>query len=384
MTLKEIETRLAAIAQEVETDGADLDALEAEARTLKEARKTAMENAEKRSRILSAVSGMTGTPAATAPVVETRNFSDMTAEEVIATPEYRSAFSKKLQGRTLSEVEQRAYSSAASSAGAAIPTELANDILTKAKQYAPLLDEITLLHVPGGVTYAVEGTNDDPDEHTENGSITSAGDTLVSVTLTAYEITKLIQVSQSVKTMAIPEFEAFLVNTLAEGIAVILVKRILAGSGSSQATGVEKANSWDSTNSVTVGGTASLTTSDVLTVISLLNGGYDRNAKFVMSKKTLFQDFIPLQDKAKNDIVSKEGNQYFIQGYPVLLDDSVAIHEAYLGDFKKYVANMAQAINVKSGEDLRTNSYLYLGSCMFDGKPAIGEAFVKIIKEGTV
>jgi HK97 family phage major capsid protein len=121
-----------------------------------------------------------------------------------------------------------------------------------------------------------------------------------------------------------------------------------------------------------------------LTVISLLNGGYDRNAKFVMSKKTLFQDFIPLQDKAKNDIVSKEGNQYFIQGYPVLLDDSVAIHEAYLGDFKKYVANMAQAINVKSGEDLRTNSYLYLGSCMFDGKPAIGEAFVKIIKEGTV
>ena len=35
MTLREIETRLAAIAQEVETDGADLDALEAEAKDLK-------------------------------------------------------------------------------------------------------------------------------------------------------------------------------------------------------------------------------------------------------------------------------------------------------------------------------------------------------------
>ena len=46
MTLREIETRLAAIAQEVETDGADLDALEAEAKDLKEQRTALLAKAE--------------------------------------------------------------------------------------------------------------------------------------------------------------------------------------------------------------------------------------------------------------------------------------------------------------------------------------------------
>lgn len=379
-TLKEIEARLAAIAQEVETDGADLDALEAEARSLKEARQALLDAAEKRNKILAAVAGMTGTPAVETPKVETRSFDNMTREDVIASPEYRSAFAKKMLGRELSDVESRAWTSAAGSAGPAIPTELANDIMKKAHQVAPLLGEITLLHVPGGVTYAVEGTTADAAEHTENASQTAASDTLVKVTLTGYEVTKYIQVSKTVKRMAIPAFEAFIVSTLGEALARILVKRIISGTGTSQATGIDKANTWDTSNSITVAKAASLTTANVLDLIGLLPGGYDANAKFLMSKKTLFTDFIPLQDKAKNDLVVLQNGQYYIQGYPVLLDDTVTLHEAYLGDLTKYVGNLAEEINVTSDFDLKTNSYEYLGAAMFDGKPAIGEAFVKLIK----
>lgn len=379
-TLKEIEARLAAIAAEVETDGADLDALEAEARSLKEARQQLLDAAEKRNKILAAVSGMTGTPAVETPKPETRSFDNMTREDVIASPEYRSAFAKKMLGRDMTDVESRAWTSGASSAGPAIPTELANDIMKKAHQVAPLLGEITLLHVPGGVTYAVEGTTNDAAEHTENASQTAASDTLVKVTLTGYEVTKYIQVSKTVKRMAIPAFETFLVSTLGEALARLLVKRIISGSGSSQATGIDKANTWDSTNSVTVAKAASLTTANVLDLIGLLPGGYDANAKFLMSKKTLFTDFIPLQDKSKNDLVVLQNGQYYIQGYPVLLDDTVTLHEAYLGDLTKYVGNLAEEINVTSDFSLKDNSYEYLGAAMFDGKPALGEAFVKLIK----
>lgn len=381
MTLKEIETRLAAIAKEVEQDGADLDALENETRTLKEQRDALIAAGEKRNAILQTVTGMTGgTPVTPKATPETRSFADMTREELLASPEYRTAWSKNILRRDMTDTEQRAFTIAASSAGPAIPTELADEILRKAQQHAPLLSEITLMHVPGGVTIAVEGTVNDAAEHTEGSTITAATDTLTSVTLSQYEITKLVTASKSVVRMAIPAFEAWLVDQLAESLARKIVQRILSGSGSSQATGVDKANTWDATNSVTVAKASALTTADVLNLIGLLPGGYDAGAKFVMSKKTLFADFIPLQDKAKNDIVRLEGGTYYVQGYPVMLDDYVALHEAYLGNFKKYIGNMGEEITVTSDFDLPTNSYQFLGACMFDGKPAIGDAFRKLIK----
>ena len=131
-----------------------------------------------------------------------------------------------------------------------------------------------------------------------------------------------------------------------------------------------------------MGASASLTAANVQTLIGLLNAGYDRNAKFVMSKRTLFTDFMPLQDTSKNHIVTMQGNSYFVYGYPVLLSDYVKEHEAFLGDFKKVCANLAESINVKNAYDIDTNSYKYSGIAIFDCQPAIGEAFVKLVKAG--
>lgn len=380
MTLKEVETRLAAIAQEVEQDGADLDALETETRALRDRRAVLTAAAEKRSAILQTVAGMTGTPVTPAATTETRSFDRMEQDELLASPEYRSAWVKTMQGKPLTDVEQRAYTTATTSAGPAIPTALADQILSKAKQVAPLLEEITMLYVPGAVKIAVEGATAEADDHTENADQDADEDTLVDVALTGYEVTKYLLVSKSVNRMAIPDFERYLIDTIGEALAIKLVKRIIYGTGSGQATGVDKANTWDGDNSVTVAAAGSLTAANVLALIGLLPGGYDRNAKFLMSKKTLFGDFLPLQDKSKNDIVTLQGGTYYVQGYPVMLDDSVMLHEAFLGDFRRYVGNMSEAPNVTSDLLLRKNSYEYLGSCVFDGKPALGEAFVKLTK----
>lgn len=387
-TMKEIEARLAAIAQEVEVDGADLDALETEARSLKEARQSLMATAEKRSRILADVATMTGTPAVETPKTEARCFEIMSHEAVVATPEYRSAFCKYLQTEKRSapnftDLERRAWTTATSSGGAAVPKELVDKIWEKVYQSAPLLQEITLYHVPGELTIAVEGTTADPAEHTEGATITAAEDTLISVNLGQYEICKLTKASKSINKMSIPAFESFIVGSISKGLGRFIVKRIINGSGSSQATGIDKANTWDATNSVTVAKTASLTAQNVLDLISLLPGGYDPGAKFLMSKKTLFQDFMPLQDKSKNDLVVIQNGTYYIQGYQVLLDDNVTIHEAYLADFTVYVANMAEDITVTSDFEIKENSFYYLGACMFDGKPAVGDAFRKLVKATT-
>ena len=364
------------------------NALIAEAQELLDAGKVA-EAAEKRAQVerldeeFEVAAAETANLNALANIQPPAPFS--TRENMAGDPEnkeavYRVAFFKRLQGKELSPEELTAYSSGASSAGAVIPTQTAEEIITKLKERAPLLQEITLLQVQGNVTFAVEGTNNAAAIHTENASITPAADTLVKVSLSGWEVTKLIQVSDTVKTMSINAFEGWLVDMLVESIADKISDMIINGTGTSQAKGIEKANTWGDTNSVSVAKAGSLTAANVQTLIGLLGGGYDANAKFIMSKKTLYTDFMPLQDNSKNDIVTHEGRSYYVYGYPVLIDSRVTEHEAYLGDLKKYVANLAESVNVKADFDIDTNSNKYLGVAIFDGAPALGEAFVKLVK----
>lgn len=384
MRIKEIEARLAAIKQEIEERGdamkaEEIDALEKETKELTEERAGLIAAAEKRNGILDNIAKGGG--------VSVRSFGkkeedNADPDDPFGTPEYRSAWLKNLRRLPLTDAEKRAYANASGTGAEVVPTQTANEIISKVKKLAPMLNEVTLLHVKGAVKFVVEGTNNDAAIHTENAAITPAADTLTTVTLSGYEIVKLVQISDTVMTMSIAAFESWIVDMLAEAIARKVEDFFINGTGSSQPKGVDKANTWGATNSVSVGASASLTAANVQTLIGLLNAGYDRNAKFVMSKRTLFTDFMPLQDNSKNHIVTVQGNNYFVYGYPVLLSDYVKEHEAFLGDFKKVCANLAESINVKNAYDIDTNSYKYSGIAIFDCQPAIGEAFVKLVKAG--
>lgn len=384
MRIKEIEARLAAIKKEIEERGdamkaEEIDALEKETKELTEERAGLIAAAEKRNGILDNIAKGGG--------VSVRSFGkkeedNTDPDDPFGTPEYRSAWLKNLRRLPLTDAEKRAYANAIGTGAEVVPTQTANEIISKVKKLAPMLNEVTLLHVKGAVKFVVEGTNNDAEIHTENAAITPAADTLTTVTLSGYEIVKLVQISDTVMTMSIAAFESWIVDMLAEAIARKVEDFFINGTGTSQPKGIDKANAWGATNSVTVGASASLTAANVQTLIGLLNAGYDRNAKFVMSKRTLFTDFMPLQDTSKNHIVTVQGNSYFVYGYPVLLSDYVKEHEAFLGDFKKVCANLAESINVKNAYDIDTNSYKYSGIAIFDCQPAIGEAFVKLVKEG--
>lgn len=384
MRIKEIEARLAAIKQEIEERGdamkaEEIDALEKETKELTEERAGLIAAAEKRNGILDNIAKGGG--------VSVRSFGkkeedNTDPDDPFGTPEYRSAWLKNLRRLPLTDAEKRAYANASGTGAEVVPTQTANEIISKVKKLAPMLNEVTLLHVKGAVKFVVEGTNNDAAIHTENAAITPAADTLTTVTLSGYEIVKLVQISDTVMTMSIAAFESWIVDMLAEAIARKVEDFFINGTGTSQPKGIDKANTWGATNSVTVGASASLTAANVQTLIGLLNAGYDRNAKFVMSKRTLFTDFMPLQDTSKNHIVTVQGNSYFVYGYPVLLSDYVKEHEAFLGDFKKVCANLAESIDVKNAYDIDTNSYKYSGIAIFDCQPAIGEAFVKLVKAG--
>ena len=377
--MKEIEKRLAEIKSEVEKPDANLDVLEEESRKLSDEYEKLQERvagAERRQKILEG---------AQREGVETRRFGNQeqdTEERAYGadSPEYRSAYLKQMRGIELSDVEERAMTSASSSAGPVIPTQTMNKIISKLHQYAPLLDEIELLSVPGNVKVPAEGTTIEASIHAEGATITAAGDTMTYVELGMYEITKLITISKTVELMSVDAFENWLTDKIARNVADKITGLILTGTGSSQAQGIN-AITWDESNSVTVAKASTLTVANIDSVVGLLNGAYDAGAKWIMSKKTFFGDFRALQDNSKNKVISKEGDTWYVEGYPVSFDERMTIHEAILGNLRRgYIGNMPEEAHVTSQFVVRENSYDFLGSAMFDGKVQAVEAFVKIAK----
>lgn len=375
--MDKLDERLDEISSELEKDDItteEIRSLTEEVNKIKEEKRALKEKAEIRQETLE-------------KVLQTRNVVEeikegenkMENKNVFESAEYRSAYFKRLLGRELNEEETRAFTSASGSAGAALPTATQNEVIRKISQYAPMLNEITLLNVPGNVTFAVEGSKTTGGLHTENASITGGNDTLVSVTLGGYEVTKLIQVSKTVEKMSIAAFENWLIDMIAEMVGDKIEDLIFNGTGSSQPKGIN-AITWGATNSVTVAANASLTAANVRSAIALLPGGYDRGAKFYMKKATLFNDVMGLQDNAKHDLVKEVNGVYYIYGYEVKLSDKMGADELILGNAKKYVGNLSEEVNVVKDFDIDTNSNKYLGCAIFDGKPAIEDAFVKIVK----
>ena len=372
--MKEINDRKAELRAMLEgTDEVNLEEIKTELRELN----TEFEMLENRKKTAEGIAAGTIPAAEIENPVAARSAADAAAD---GEKEYRAAWLRNIRGLDLTDAETRALTTATSSVGAAVPTITQNKIVEKVKQYCPLLDKIDLLRVPGGVIVPAEGTTTDAKTHAEGATITADADTIVSVVLSGYEVTKLVTISKSVEKMSIDAFESWLVNKISRKIAEKIGYLIVYGSGSSEAQGINKIT-WGADNSVTVAKTASLTAANVQALVALLNGGYDSGAEWLMSKTTFFTDFHPLMNNSKDNIVTEQNGSYRVMGYPISFDDRITAHEAFLGNiYRGYVGNMPEDITVTSQFVTRENAYDFLGCAMFDGKVQATEAFVKLVK----
>lgn len=387
--LQEIEKRLNEIKVELENDNADIDALEKEVKELTEERKAIQEKIERRKEIMANIVSGEGTIITDfIPNKEERKFENMTKEEILETPEYRSAFLKKLLGKPLTEAEERAYTSADNSAGAVIPTLTASELFDKMVAIAPMIDEITLLRVAGNVKFAIENVRDAATKHTENAAVTPAGDSLAYVTLAGYEYIKVIRISKTVQTMAINAFENWLTDMLAEDIAVAIENDIINGDGVSGPKGVEYAATWVAgENLIEYANGGSPSYDNVMDMIAALPLRYHSGAKFLCNSKFLYGKLAKIKDDQKQPILVKDmanGLQFRIMGFPVLLSDKVADGVMYFGNFKKIVGNLAQDVTVESSTQsgFLNNSIDFRGTAIFDCDIALPDAFIKMAEAG--
>lgn len=342
--MEEINKRLDEISEELEKEeitNEEVEALDKEVSELEEQKRSLNAKAEKRAETFEKVINVKS-------VVETIEERE---EKNMDNKEYRSLYLKKLMGETLNEEER----SVVAAANGAVPTETLNEIFEKVSKKAPMLSDITLLNIKGNVDFYVESARGDGADHTEGGTISDSDANLVKVSLGGTEIVKKVVISAKVKTMTIDAFEGWLTDMLADSIANAVEGKII--------------DKMESTGNQVTG---EINADNLRKLVGELPAAYDNGAKFYVKKNIFFNTICALQDKAKNELVTKENGKYYILGYEVSFSDKSS--KVVLANAKKFVGNMPQDIELHSAYDIDTNTYKYSAVAIYDGKVAIEEA----------
>lgn len=373
MNMEQVLERRNAIKEELnhELSIEQIEALETEVNELNERKKYIEDAIEKRKALETELINATNLP-----ILESRTIGEERME-LDMNKEYRSAWLKNLQGIALNEVEQRAFTGSA----AVVPEQTADMIIDKLVDAVPLLNEVELLRFKGNASFAVQSVAPAPTLKAGGSAVDEATTTLVEVTLGSYTMSALVRIGADVASMAINAFEGWLTDKLVEQLAYKIEYYIIKGSGESQPKGVDAITYTDGTNAVDWASSA-LAVADIDEAIGLLPAAYDRNSKFLMSKKTFYTNVSGLTDTNNFPVIERVGNGFMLRGYPVLFSDQVDAGDIFFGDFKRgMVANLSNDLQVEKGRNLAYNAYDYLGWASFDCKPSGINCIVKIASD---
>lgn len=363
--MNEIESRMAEIKALIETDGADLDALEAEVRSLKAEKEAIQERVEKRKELLDQV-GKSG------KVVKTFESEDKKMEERKFAPEsmeYRNAYLKNLQGKPLDAEERTAVT-----ATAVIPTLTLNKIYEKLEQTSVLYPYISKSFLPGYVTIPVENSKNDAAWVAMGTAATDGADSFSSISLSAYKLIKTVEITADNMAASVDAFEMFIVDALAKKLAKAVDAAICTGDGSSKASGLLKSGTITNTGTFTK---TAMTFADLMTQIGDIGAEYRKNAKFVMPSAVFFSDVVPALAAKGIGVDTQLALQGRILGYEVILDDNMTADNIVFGDLSYYHWNWAQDVTISSDASVgfRTGSVVYRGMALCDGKVVNADAF---------
>ncbi len=390
MDVADLEKRAKEIENIINTDAnADIEAFNIELRGIKEAR----ENMELRNgagaQTLNVITGMNTEP-------EKKTFGD----DVLDTPEYRSAFYKSLLGHTMNDTEKAAFEAgrreaekradaftSSTDAVAVLPTQTLNEVISKARTIGGLLGECRAFALPTKISIPIGTPSNKAAWHVEGAEVEAEKTVPTSVTFDGYEIIKIFSMSAKTRKMSITAFESYLVQELTACVMECIEDALVNGTGSGQGTGLLTGITWDENNSIAIAGGMDITYKDVVTLVALLKRGYAAGAKWAMNNATLYKSFYGMVDGNKRPIFiadPKSESIGKILGFEVVIDDNLPDDTITLGNYSKYLGyNLPEGIVIETSREssFRKGLIDYRALAIADCKPIVKEAFVKIYRK---
>ena len=239
MSVEELMERRAAIATEIDAPEADLDALEAEARSINEELETRKANETKRNEIRTAVANGEGE---TKETFESEERKEMTLEEIRSSKEYIEAFANYIKTGKDDECRAVLKTENVSGGQVPVPTVIEGRIRT-AWERSGLMELVRKTYIRGNVRIGFELSATDAVVHTE-GSSAPSDETLTFgvVELKPESIKKWIKISDEAMDMGGEEFLYYIYDEITHKIAKkaqeVLLSKIAALTASATSTAV--------------------------------------------------------------------------------------------------------------------------------------------------
>lgn len=245
-----------------------------------------------------------------------------TVEERAAAEE--QAFADYVLGR-VSELRAGEQNMTMANNGAIIPTSIADRIIKAVKDRCPILAGATVYNVKGTLKVPVWGKANTTHDiavgyQTEFTEITADSGKFTSVDLGGYLAGALTLIGQSVENNGAFSVVNFIVEQMAEEIAVWIEGQLLAGTGSSAAQGA-----LNTTTGLTAAGAAAITADELIELQSKIKQAHQGNACWTMHPDT-FTAIKKLKDGNNRYLLQDDVTgafPYRLLGKPVYLSDNM-------------------------------------------------------------
>lgn len=234
--------------------------------------------------------------------------------------------------------------------GAVIPSSIANKIIEKVKNISPIYSMSTKYNVAGTLSIPYYDETDGTitvGYQDEFSDITATSGKLKSVSLTGYLVGALTKVSRSLMNNSAFDILGYVINKLAEAVALWIDKEIINGTAS-KIEGLSAAK-----NVITSASATAITADELIDLQDAVPDVYQPNAIWVMSSKA--RSLIrKLKDGDGNFLLNKDATSkwgYTLFGRPVYLSDAVGFEKGkpaiYYGDFSGLAVKMTENFNVE-------------------------------------
>ena len=348
LNIEELEARKAEIANEVETDGADLDALEVEAKSINaeiEARKAEEAQKEETRKAITEGAGET-----IITFEEEKREMTRTNEEVRASKEYVDAFARYL----ISEDDRECRSLLTENASGSVPVPvIVDEIIRTAWENDDILSKVRKTSIRGNLKVAFELSADGAYEHTEGTTApTEESLTLGIVTMIPKNIKKWIHVSDEAIAMGGEALVRYIYDELTYQIIKKLSALVVADvSGAKQVADADEAS------------VAKITAAPALTTVAtaFANLSDEATSPVIVMNKLTYANFVAAQ---------AAGNFAYdpFMGLPVAFTSALPAYDtasandvyAFVGDMKGVQVNYPEGEGIVIKYDDVTEAEKYM------------------------
>lgn len=272
------------------------------------------------------------------------------AEERAAAEE--SAFVDYVMGR-VSELRAGEQNLTMANNGAIIPTSIADRIVTAVCDRCPILSGATIYRVNGTLKVPVWGKANTTHDiavgyQTEFTELTADSGKFTSVDLSGYLAGALTLIGNSVENNSVFNVTDFIINQMAEEIALFLEKELLNGT-SGKATGA-----LSTPTAVTAASATAITADELIELQAQVKQVYQANACWTMAPET-FTSLKKLKDSNGRYLLQDDVTgefPYRLLGKPVYLSDNMpklaaGASAVLYGDYSGLSVNLREDISIQ-------------------------------------